>query len=88
MDKLSGDYNRGYTKALTHVLNFFDEYSDALKFNKMYNQKDIHIVLNFLLDNRNELRETGTIDNVVVRKTGKQTYLEKEIATGCNMRKL
>lgn len=38
MDKLNGDFNRGYTTALVNVLSFFDEHSDALKANRMYNQ--------------------------------------------------
>ena len=31
MDKLNGDFNRGYTTALVNVVSFFDEHSDALK---------------------------------------------------------
>lgn len=68
MDKLNGDFNRGYTTALVNVLSFFDEHSDALKANRMYNQKGVHAVLQFLQNNREELRETGTIENIVVSK--------------------
>lgn len=66
MEKLNGEYIKGYTKGLLDVMNFFDEHSDALKVNKCYNQKDVHKILRFLLDNRNELRETGTIDNIII----------------------
>lgn len=68
MDKLNGDFNRGYTTALVNVLTFFDEHSDALKANRMYNQKCVHAVLDFLLKNREELRENGTIENVIVSR--------------------
>lgn len=68
MDKLNGDFNRGYTTALVNVLSFFDEHSDALKANRMYNQKGVHAVLDFLLKNREELRENGTIENVIVSR--------------------
>lgn len=68
MDKLNGDFNRGYTTALVNVLNFFDEHSDALKANRMYNQKSVHAVLDFLLNNREELRENGAIENVIVSR--------------------
>lgn len=68
MDKLNGDFNRGYTTALVNALNFFDEHSDALKANRLYNQKGVHAVLGFLLGNREELRESGTIENVIVSK--------------------
>ena len=68
MDKLNGDFNRGYTTALVNVLNFFDEHSDALKANRIYNRKGVHAVLDFLLKNREELRENGTIENVIVSR--------------------
>lgn len=68
MDKLNGDFNRGYTTALVNVLNFFDEHSDALKANRMYNWKGVHAVLDFLLKNREELRENGTIENVIISR--------------------
>ena len=68
MDKLNGDFNRGYTMGLLNVLNFFDEHSDALKANRMYNQKGVHAVLDFIVKNREELRENGTIENVIVSR--------------------
>lgn len=66
MDKLNSEFIKGYTKGLLDVMNFFDEHSNALKVNKCYNQKDVHKILRFLLDNRNELRETGNIDNIII----------------------
>lgn len=77
-EKISGDYNRGYTAALIHVCNFFDGHSDALKLNKMYNSKDIHDILRFLLDNREELRETGNIADIIVKKNGKNKIIENK----------
>ena len=77
MDKLNGNFNRGYTTALVNVLNFFDEHSDALKANRMYNQKGVHAVLDFLLKNREELREMGTIENVIVSRNKNAILITK-----------
>lgn len=77
MDKLNGDFNRGYTTALVNVLSFFDEHSDALKANRMYNQKGVHAVLDFLLKNREELRENGTIENVIVSRDKNAIVIKK-----------
>lgn len=77
MDKLNGDFNRGYTTALVNVLSFFDEHSDALKANRMYNQKGVHAVLDFLLKNREELRENGTIENVIVSRDKNAIVIRK-----------
>lgn len=77
MDKLNGDFNRGYTTALVNVLSFFDEHSDALKANRMYNQKGVHAVLDFLLKNREELRENGTIGNVIVSRDKNAIVIRK-----------
>lgn len=77
MDKLNGDFNRGYTTAIINVLSFFDGHSDALKANRLYNQNGVHLVLNFLMENREELRETGTIDGVVVCNDGKHKVIRK-----------
>lgn len=78
MDKLNGDFNRGYTTALVNVLSFFDEHSDALKANRMYNQKGVHAVLDFLLKNREELCENGTIENVIVSRDKNAIVIRKE----------
>lgn len=77
MDKLNGDFNRGYTTALVNVLSFFDEHSDVLKANRMYNQKGVHAVLDFLLKNREELRENGTIENVIVSRDKNAIVIRK-----------
>lgn len=77
MDKLNGDFNRGYTTALVNVLSFFDEHSDALKANRMYNQKGVHAVLDFLLKNREELRENETIENVIVSRDKNAIVIRK-----------
>lgn len=77
MDKLNGDFNRGYTTALVNILSFFDEHSDALKANRMYNQKGVHAVLDFLLKNREELRENGTIENVIVSRDKNAIVIRK-----------
>lgn len=77
MDKLNGDFNRGYTTALVNALSFFNEHSDALKANRMYNQKGVHAVLDFLLKNREELRENETIENVIVSRDKNAIVIRK-----------
>ena len=77
MDRLNGDFNRGYTKALVDVSNFFDNYPEALTGNRLYTQKGIRAVLDFILANREELRETGSVKDIVVRKDKKDPVLEK-----------
>lgn len=75
--KLNGDYNRGYTKALLDVKNFFEEHSEAMKYNKLYSHKGISAVLSALIQNHEELRETGTVDNSIVEKDKKSIIICK-----------
>ena len=77
MDNLNGDYIRGYTTALINVLKFLDDHSEAMKVNKMYNQNCVRAVLNFLLENKEEMRETGTIEDIVVSKEKNKVIIKK-----------
>lgn len=61
---MQDNYIGGYTKALLDVEQFFADYSDALKTHKLYNKKGIDNILHFLIENRVEMREYGTIDNI------------------------
>lgn len=76
--KLSGDYNRGYTKALIDVQNFFESHSEAMKYNKLYSHKGISAILSALIQNREELGETGEIDDLIVKKDKKNIIIRKK----------
>ena len=76
--KLNGDYNRGYTKALIDVQNFLESHSEAMKYNKLYSYKGISAILVALIQNHEELRETGTVDNLIVEKDNKNIIIRKK----------
>ena len=76
--KLSGGYNRGYTKALIDVQNFLESHSEAMKYNKLYSHKGISAVLSALIQNREELREAGTVGNLIVEKDNKNIIIRKK----------
>lgn len=78
MDKLNGDYIRGYTKALLDVKSFFENYTDVLKVYKLFNESGIIALLEFIVNNREELRECGDISEIFVNKSGKRIKIIKK----------
>lgn len=54
-------YENGYTKALLDVVNWFKNHSESLKNHKLYKRECIEKLLDALLENRAELRETGDV---------------------------
>lgn len=77
IEKLSGEFIREYTKALVDVKKFFEEHSENMKYQKLYSCKGITAVLNALVEYREELRETGTVDNLIVVKDKKNIDIRK-----------
>ena len=77
MDKLDGQYNAGYIKALIDVKNFFEDHSEAMKRCHLNNQKGISALLKLILENYEELRETGDIENVIVSKQQNKIVIKK-----------
>lgn len=71
-------FNGGYTKALLDVQHFFEMYSENLKFQKLYSEKGVTAIIKFLIENREELRETGMIENFVVHKDKKSIKFIKK----------
>ena len=55
-------FNGGYTKALLDVQAYIKDHSDVLKLYKLYNRKGIEKLIDALIDNRAELRNTGTVN--------------------------
>ena len=68
---------RYFSDVRVHVQHFFESYSESLSHNKLYNRNGIEAILKCLLDNREELRETGTLSGIIVRKDKKLTVIEK-----------
>lgn len=54
-------YTGGYLKALLDVRSFFEEHSETLKLNRLYNQKGVQQLHDALIENRDELRTTGDV---------------------------
>lgn len=77
IEKLNGEFIRGYTKALIDVQNFLESHSEAMKYNKPYSHKGISAVLSALIQNHEELRETGEVDDLIVKKDKKNIIVCK-----------
>ena len=77
MDKLDGRYNAGYIKALIDIKDFFEDHSEAMKLYHLNNQKGISALLKFILENHEELRETGTIENTIVSRQQNKIVIKK-----------
>ena len=55
-------FNGGYTKALLDVQAYIKDHSDMMKLLKLYNRKGIEKLIDALVNNRAELRNTGTVN--------------------------
>lgn len=59
IERLSGDYNRGYTKAIMDIQEVFSYINDDLKYHrKRMNDKVAKELLECCLQNRENLRES------------------------------
>lgn len=54
-------YNHGYSKAVLDVYEYFMNHSYSLKYQRLYNQKGIEMILRQLVENRQELRMYGDV---------------------------
>ena len=52
MDKLNGDFNRGYTKALSDLKGWIDKNEGRLKMWKIYPKKSTLLLLDGIIRNR------------------------------------
>lgn len=58
MERLSGEFNRGYTKAILDVKEIFDYVDIDLRYHsKRMNQKLAQELLTVILENREKIRE-------------------------------
>lgn len=58
LPRLSGDYNKGYTKAIQNIIEVFEYINDDLKHNNMrMNYKWAEKILKCCLENRKKLRD-------------------------------
>ena len=68
----SCDYENGYSKAIQDVKNFFNQHSASLKYNKMFNSKDIISLLSFLEKERDAFMKYGEDLEVSFKREGKK----------------
>lgn len=58
IERLSGEYNRGYTKAIQDIIEIFDYVNTDLNYHHArYNIKNIKLLLKCILENRESIRE-------------------------------
>lgn len=80
-ERLSGDFNRGYTKAIQDIVKVFDCVNDEMNYKKLrWNYSMIMKVLDCFLKNREKFRDdmgtsTGFI-RVVKDEKGKWSNVE------------
>ena len=53
------NFYSGYTKALLDVKEYFEFHSESLKHNKAYNSKVIPVLIDSLIENRDEMMRIG-----------------------------
>ena len=58
---MTDTYNGGYTKALLDVQAYIKDHSESLKLYRLYNRKGIEKLIDALVNNRAEMRNTGTV---------------------------
>lgn len=61
-------FNGGYTKALVDVQAYIKNHSQALRYCRLYNRTGIEKLIDALVENREELRETGDVNLVWNKK--------------------
>lgn len=66
------DYENGYSKAIQDIKNFFNKHSVSLKYNKLFNSKDILSLLSFLEKERDAFMKYGEDLEVSFKRNGKQ----------------
>ena len=62
MGDYSSGYTAGYTKALLDVQEYIKRRPGALKKVKLYNSRAVEKLIDALVENGEEMRETGTVD--------------------------
>ena len=62
LSNYTNGYIAGYTKALLDVQEYIKSHSGALKKAKLYNSRAIEKLIDALVENRVEMRETGTVN--------------------------
>ena len=71
-------YRQGYFKALLDVKNYFDTHSETLKNLKMYNSKNIPLLLQAFVENADTMMFYGDNLNLKLSKDGKRVFLDKK----------
>lgn len=77
IEKLSGDYIRGYTKALLDLKDIVEYVNNDLSYHhKKWNHKLLNSLLDCCIDNRENLRESqsGLSDSFIRWNTKKEDF--------------
>lgn len=77
----ASDYESGYAKALLDVKNWFERHSTALKFFRMYNQKNIEMLLLEISKNADTFQKFGDDTEIFFeyeKKKMTKVYIKKE----------
>ncbi len=81
MDRLSGDWNRGYTRAIQDIIEIFNYIQDDLKHHKKgFSQKTAKRLLEVILQERANLRDH--IGNGFIRYNGQLQEFEYYMPKG------
>lgn len=70
-------YKQGYDKALLDIKNWFEGHSISLKQNRMYNKKDINLLLDAFLYNSDTFIKYGDFTEFVLSPDRKRVTLSK-----------
>lgn len=62
MGDYSNGYTTGYTKAMTDIQDYIRRHSGMLKKAKSFNNRAIEKLIDALVENCAEMRETGTVN--------------------------
>ena len=70
-------YHQGYDQALLDIRNWLELHSEALKRNRLYNQKGLSMLMNAFLENRDTFRDYGQSTEFVLSNDRKKIFLDK-----------
>ena len=71
--------SKGYFHAMLDINNWFEQHSDTLKFDKMYNKKGIHSILQAMLNNTDIMQKYGEFTEFVKKEDGTVSLRQNEI---------
>lgn len=71
-------YRQGYIKALIDVKSYVDSHSDVMKWNKLYSQKRLPLLLQAFIENADEMIAMGDMIELAFTADKKSIKKSKE----------